>query len=285
MRLKDMGTRAGEIIMLDPEMIEEKPGYNVRNMESEATQAYIRQMVDSIHASGTAAFPEITVHQENGKVYVTRGHCRRRAFIIARQEGAEIKGIRAIASTIKGDAENTLDLLNDADGLHLTPLEIATAIKRLISFEWSISEIAKRRGCTPQAIKNALDVADLPAPAAKMVESGQVAATLAVETVRKQGALLATDSLKTAVQNAKEKGKNHATAKHMPKSTVQSTKAPAPETKTETKEIDWSHFGPLLRDTLTTVLRHFKREGDGVITHIDILNARQLIKDINSGGN
>jgi len=282
MRLKDMGTRAGEIIMLDPETIEEKPNYNVRNMESEATQAYIRQMVDSIHASGTAAFPEITVHQENGKVYVTRGHCRRRAFIIARQEGAEIKGIRAIASTIKGDAENTLDLLNNADGLHLTPLEIATAIKRLISFEWSIAEIAKRRGCTPQAIKNALDVADLPAPAAKMVEKGEVSATLAVETVRKQGALLATDSLKSAVETAKEKGKNHATAKHMPKSLVQ--KANLTE---EPKEngIDWNHFGPLLRDTLTTVLRHFKREGDGVITHIDILNARQLIKDINTGGN
>jgi len=282
MRLKDMGTRAGEIIMLDPETIEEKPNYNVRNMESEATQAYIRQMVDSIHASGTAAFPEITVHQENGKVYVTRGHCRRRAFIIARQEGAEIKGIRAIASTIKGDAENTLDLLNNADGLHLTPLEIATAIKRLISFEWSIAEIAKRRGCTPQAIKNALDVADLPAPATKMVEKGEVSATLAVETVRKQGALLATDSLKSAVETAKEKGKNHATAKHMPKSAVQ--KANLTE---EPKEngIDWNHFGPLLRDTLTTVLRHFKREGDGVITHIDILNARQLIKDINTGGN
>ena len=280
MRLKDMGTRAGEIIMLDPEMIEEKPGYNVRNMESEATQAYIRQMVDSIHASGTAAFPEISVHQENGKVYVTRGHCRRRAFIIARNEGAEIKGIRAIASTIEGDAENTLDLLNNADGLHLTPLEIATAIKRLISFEWSISEIAKRRGCTPQAISNLISLLDAPAPVVGMVERGEVSATLAVETVRSQGALLATDSLKTAVSTAKMKGKNHATAKHMPKSQVQSTKTPA-----GVKEIDWNHFGPLLRDTLTTVLRHFKREGDGVITHIDILNARQLIKDINIGGN
>jgi hypothetical protein len=71
----------------------------------------------------------------------------------------------------------------------------------------------------------------------------------------------------------------------LPLKPLEQAKAPAPETKTETKEIDWSHFGPLLRDTLTTVLRHFKREGDGVITHIDILNARQLIKDINSGGN
>jgi ParB/RepB/Spo0J family partition protein len=280
MRLKDMGTRAGEIIMLDPEMIEEKVGYNCRDLESESTKNYIRQMVDSIHASGTAAFPEITVRQEDGKVYVTRGHCRRRAFVIARQEGAEIKGIRAIADTIKGDAEHTLDLLNSNDGLPLTPLEKATAIKRLISFEWSINEIAKRRGCTPQAISNLISLLDAPAPVVEMVEKGQISATHAVETVRKQGALLATDSLKIAVGNAKEKGKNHATAKHMPKSPI--TKSPAPEQKPGAKEIDWNHFGPLLMDTLTTVLRHFKREGDGVITHIDILNARQLIKDINN---
>ena len=276
MRLKDMGTRAGEIIMLDPEMIEEKQGYNVRSMESESTTAYIRQMVDSIHASGTAAFPEITVRQEDGKMYVTRGHCRRRAFILARQEGAEIKGIRAIADTIKGDAEHTLDLLNSNDGLPLTPLEKATAIKRLISFEWLPSEIAKRRGCTPQAINNLLALLDAPAPVVGMVERGEVSATLAVETVRSQGALLAADSLKTAVETAKEKGKNHASKKHLPKSPVQK-KTTSPAVEPTASSIDWNLYGPQLRDTLKTVLHFCKKEG---IQHIDIVNARGLIKEI-----
>jgi len=276
MRLKDMGTRAGEIIMLDPEMIEEKPGYNVRDMTSESTTSYIRQMVDSIHASGTAAFPEITVRQEDGKVYVTRGHCRRRAFILARQEGAEIKGIRAIADTIKGDAEHTLDLLNSNDGLPLTPLEKSTAIKRLISFEWTISEIAKRRGCTAQAINNLLALLDAPAPVVGMVERGEVSATLAVETVRSQGALLATDSLKTAVETAKESGKNHASKKHLPKSPVQK-KITSPAVEPTSSSIDWNVYGPQLRDTLKTVLHFCKKEG---IQHIDIVNARGLIKEI-----
>jgi hypothetical protein len=235
-------------------------------------------MVDSIHASGTAAFPEITVHQENGKVYVTRGHCRRRAFIIARNEGAEIKGIRAIASTIKGDAENTLDLINNADGLHLTPLEIATAIKRLISFEWSINEIAKRRGCTPQAIKNALEVADLPAPAAKMVEKGEVSATLAVVTVRKEGTLMGTERLKEGVKTAKEKGKSHATAKHLPKSQVQRTKEPTetlPPRLTEPhKDIDWNTRGPQLEKALRKIIN----ADNSTIQQQAIMDARTLIK-------
>jgi ParB family chromosome partitioning protein len=271
-----MGTRAGEIIMLDPEMIEEKDGYNIRSMNSNETQAYIRQMVDSIHASGTAAFPEITVRQEDGKVYVTRGHCRRRAFIIARQEGAEIKGIRAIADTIKGDAEHTLDLLNSNDGLPLTPLEKATAIKRLISFEWTPTEIAKRRGCTPQAINNLLALLNAPSPVVGMVERGEVSATLAVETVRSQGALLATDSLKTAVETAKEKGKNHASKKHLPKSPIQSKRTNTTPEPTPTV-IDWNIYGPQLRDALKSVLHFCKKEG---IQHIDIVNARGLIKEI-----
>jgi ParB/RepB/Spo0J family partition protein len=279
MRLKEMGTRAGDILMLDPEIIEEKPFYNVRDMQSDATQAYIRQMVDSIHAGGTAAFPEITVRQEDGKVYVTRGHCRRRAFIIARQEGAEIKGIRAIADTIKGDAEHTLDLLNSNDGLPLTPLEKATAIKRLTSFEWSISEIAKRRGCTPQAISNLLALLDAPAPVVKMVEKGEVSATLAVETVRKEGALIGTERLKAGVENAKEKGKAHATAKHMPKSEIQRTEKPAPAaapriTETHSKEIDWTNRGPQLEKALKRIIN----ADNSTMQQQAIMDARALIK-------
>lgn len=216
-RLKEMGTRAGDIIMLDPELIEEKPGYNCRDMSSESTQAYIRQMVDSIHASGTAAFPEITVRQEDGKVFVVRGHCRRRAFVIARQEGAEIKGIRVIADTLKGEAEHVLDLLSSNDGLPLTPMEKAKVIKRLVDFEWTTPEIARRRGVSNQTILNMLALLDAPADVAKLVESGEVSATLALETVKKEGSMFAGEKLRGAVEVAKGKGKIRATAKHIAK--------------------------------------------------------------------
>ena len=282
MRLKEMGSRAGDIIMLDPEMIEEKEGYNVRDMESEATQAYIRQMVDSIHAGGTAAFPEITVRQEDGKVYVTRGHCRRRAFVIARQEGAEIKGIRAIADTIKGDAEHTLDLLNSNDGLPLTPLEKATAIKRLISFEWSISEVAKRRGCTPQAISNLLALLDAPAPVVKMVEKGEVSATLAVDTVRKEGSMFASDKLQTAVETANKQGKKHATAKHLPKSTTPNPSRITPEPAGEPQhkhKFSWDEYGPKVKDHLEAVCHAFPTNN-----HLNVTRARDFLKEMDKMG-
>lgn len=237
-RLKDMGTRAGEVIMLDPELIGEKPGYNIRDMESPATQQYIRQMVDSIHASGTAAFPEITVRQEDNQIYVVRGHCRLRAFRLAKKEGAEVKGIRAIASTLKSETDYALDLLNSNDGLPLTPLEKAKVIKRLTAFEWTVPEIAKRRGVTPQTILNMLALLEAPADVSALVESGKVSATLAVSTVRKEGSLYAGDTLQKAVDNAKSKGKARATAKHLP----------------ATATVDWKAYGPKLKTALTTIV-------------------------------
>lgn len=136
-RLKDLAVgRGGDSFIFDPSQIEEKPGYNVRDMESVETQAHIRRMADAIHASGTTAFPPITIGQEDGVIYVYAGYCRRRAFILAKDEGAPIKGILAIANTQKED-ERTLDLLNSNDGLPLTPLEKAKVIQRLVSFQWT----------------------------------------------------------------------------------------------------------------------------------------------------
>ena len=221
-RLRDFGSRGGDMYLIDPEKIEEKPGYNIRDMESEETQAHIRKMADAIKASGTDAFPAITIGQEDGKIFVYAGHCRRRAHLLAKSEGAPVKGILCVADTDargkpRSEEERTLDMINSNDNLHLAPMEIARGIQRLISFKWTITEIARRRGVTPQTISNILAVLDLPAPAAQMVQKGQVAATLAVETVRKDGALIGSDRLKTAVEIAEKFGKKRATKKHLPK--------------------------------------------------------------------
>lgn len=206
--------RGGDSFLFDPEQIHEREGYNCRNMDATETVNRIRKMADAIHAGGTAAFPPITVCQEEGRIFVIAGYCRRRAFILAKQEGAPIKGILAIANTQKED-ERTLDLLNSNDGLPLTPLEKAKAVKRLIDFRWTSQEIARRRGVSVTAINNLLALLDAPADVVQMVEAGEVSATLAVNTVRQEGTLLAGPKLADAVKVAKEKGKSKATTKHV----------------------------------------------------------------------
>ena len=213
-RLKDQAIGSKDAFLFDPEQIEEKAGYNVRNMDSHEVQEHIRKMANAIHASGTTSFPPITICQEGGKIYVVAGHCRRRAFILAKNEGAPIKGILAIANT-QNEADQTLDLLNSEDGLHLTPLEKAKAVHRLTTFDWTIQEIARRRGVSTTSISNLLALLDAPADVVHMVEAGKVSATLAVTTVRQEGALLAGVTLSDAVKVAEGKGKVKATAKHV----------------------------------------------------------------------
>ena len=247
-RLKELAIRgAGDQFLFDPESIEEKPGYNARDMSSESTQAYIRQMADAIHAGGTSAFPPITIFQEDGKVYVRAGHCRRRAHILAKSEGAPIAGIRAIASDIKDQAESDLDLLSSNDQLPLTPLEKAHVIQRLIRFDWTPAEIARRRGQSVTAINNLLALLDAPAEVKQMVAAGEVSATLAVNTVRKEGALLAGPKLKDAVKVAKESGKSKATAKHMPKA---SNKTTGPLSS----NIAWDAWGPKFETAVIDII-------------------------------
>ena len=273
-RLKELAIKvAGDQLLFDPEKIMEEAGTNYRDMESEDTKAHIRKMVDSIHAGGTDKFPAITVYQKDGNVYVRAGWCRRRAHVLAANEGAPVKGIRAISGEMK-EAEAVLDVLNSNDGLPLKPLEQAKAYHRLITFQWTVSEIARRRGISAQAVSNMLALLDAPAPVVEMVEKGEVSATLAVETVRSQGALMGTDALQTGVKAAKEKGKTHATKKDMPKPAVKSTRiTPEPEKS----EINWNNYGPQLEAVLNSVLTHFKREG---IQHHDVVNARALLKEI-----
>jgi ParB/RepB/Spo0J family partition protein len=239
-RLKDMAvSRGGDSFIFDPEQIDERPGYNVRNMESIETQEHIRRMADAIHAGGTAAFPPITICQEDGRIYVIAGYCRRRAFILAKNEGAPVKGILAIANNQRED-ERTLDLLNSNDGLPLTAIEKAKVVQKLVSFQWTPAEIARRRGVSVTSVLNALAILEAPSSVQALIESGEVSATLAVATIKTEGVNAAV-TLTKAVKVAKESGKKKATAKHISKPSAE-------------KVINWVTHGPKLVIVLEGIL-------------------------------
>lgn len=234
-RLKDLAVcRGGDTFLFDPEKIKEIPGYNARDMDSEETKAHIRKMADAIHAGGTVNFPPITVGQKDGEIFLYAGYCRRRAFLLAKQEGAPIKGILAIANNQKED-ERVLDLLNSNDGLPLTPLEKANVVKRLLSFGWTAAEISKRRGVSLGTINNLIALLDAPGEIKEMVKSGEVSATLAVNTIRSEKEDAA-DKLNDAIEVAKANGKKKATVKHLKEI------PDAPCTKAEFFELLWDVY-------------------------------------------
>lgn len=259
-KLKDLAIKgAGDRLLFDLDMIHEKPGYNARNMESPETQAHIRKMADAIKENGTDAFPEITVFQEDDKIYVHRGHCRFRAHKLAKAEGAPVVGIRGIAAPKQNEAEHVLDLLNSNDGLPLTPLEQAAAVERLTKFEWTPEMIAQKRGVSVTTIKNLLKLLEAPEEVKQMVRNGEVSARTATDVIGKEGAATGTEMLKKAVQTAKASGKEKATPKHLPKNNGDGSTAPppvhqkpaAPEAKNDAKPAaattNYEVWGPRMR--------------------------------------
>jgi ParB family chromosome partitioning protein len=251
-RLKDMAGvgRGKDEYVIDPDIIQTKPGWNGRDMNSPETQAHIRRMADCIKENGTAAFPPITVYQEEDIIYVAAGHCRLEAHRIAKAEDAPIKGITARADVLS-EEDRVLDQLNSNSGLELSTLEKANVIKRLCSFGWTLAEVAKRTGNSVTHIENQLALANAPQEIKTMVKENKVAARTATDVIRKEGATRATDTLKEAVKTAESKGKTKATAKHIPK------REPEQKTFTQLTEgagTDWSTRGPLLEKALRKII-------------------------------
>ena len=144
------------------------------------------------------------------------GWCRRRAHILAMEEGAPVKGILCLTVTKKKPEDLVLSILSSNNGLPLTAIEKAKAVKRLQSFMWSVAEIANRTGWSLSTINNLIALHDAPDSIIGMVKDGSVSATLAMKTINANGDE-AECVLKDAVANAKKSGKSKATAKDVDK--------------------------------------------------------------------
>lgn len=211
-RLKELAiSRSSEVLLFDPNIIKEIPGYNVRDMESEATKKHIEQMVKALHSNGIMGFPPITIAQKDGSVFVYSGHCRRRAFSLAKEQGAPIKGIPCIVNK-QNEEDRTLDLINSNEGLPLTPMEKAEAIQRLFKFGWTKAEVAEKIGVTIQTIYNLCTLNDADPEIKGMVNDGEVSASTAIYIIKKDKGE-AKETLKKVVKKAKKKGKKKATVK------------------------------------------------------------------------
>jgi ParB family chromosome partitioning protein len=212
MAVRDLAiSRGASTLIFDPNIIIEVPEYNTRDMESESTIQHIREMANFIIENGNDAFPPIRIHQENDKVVLIEGWCRRRAHVLAMSEGAPIKGILCLTSTKRKPDEVTLNILSSNDGLPLTAIEKAKAIKKLQSFLWTPADIAKKTGWSLSHIQNLITLHDSPDAILDMVKDGKVSATLATKLVKSKGAEEAQKELESAIETSTKAGRKKAT--------------------------------------------------------------------------
>ena len=239
MAIRDLGSRGPSTVVLDPRIIKESPTDNTRDMDSLDTIAHIREMTDAILSEGNECFPPITVYQEANAVYVMSGWCRRRAHVLAMEEGAPIKGILCLVAPRKRPEDIALSILTANDGLPLTAIEKSKAVKRLQSFLWTTADIAKKTGWSISTVQNLISLHDAPDSILQMVKDGEVSATLATKIVKEKSPEEAEKILKSAVDTSKKAGKQKATESDL--------------NRVREKKVQWNKVGPKLYQLLKSI--------------------------------
>lgn len=240
MGIKEIAIGRSDIFRIDPRIMQEKPGWNVRTPSPELTE-HIRRLADSIKEVGVKVPLKIKV--ENDIVFVTAGHCRLSATMLAISEGADIKSIPVIPEDRNAnEADRVVDIVISNEGKPLTILEQAEAYRRLVGWDWSVAQIAKKTGYSDSHVKNCLALRSANPEILRLIASGKVSATLAMKLIAEHGEDKALEMLSGAVEVAVKSGKKRATEKD-------TKKLP----KDGKKKIKWATWGPKLHHALEAI--------------------------------
>lgn len=204
-----------------------KEDFNVRD-DTKEYREHVETIARSIAANGFYPSKGIACVVEKGEdgkslIYAKDGHTRLLAVDYAVEKlGATIELLPIDVVPPGTTAEDiTISLVTENAGRPLSPFEVGKVCKRLIDFGMEDKEIARRLSLSLVYVRNLLSLTGAPKAVREMVQSGKVSATLAVETLKKEGANAA-KVLKAAEAVATTKGKAKVTKK-----AVKATK-PAP---------------------------------------------------------
>lgn len=231
-----VGVSSGDLWKMPRDRIRVIEGFNVREKDADY-KANVRRYADSMKANGYDETKPMAgfVFEENGEHFIglTDGHTRLDAVDLAISEGCEIVTIPVVTKARGTSMEDiTIGLVTSNSGAALKPLEVAKVCKRLVGYGMEVKDIATRLTLTPAYVNQLLDLLAAPKAVRDLVANGTVAATLAMDTIKKHGKE-ATKMLTAGVKEAKGTGKTRVTAKHVkaataPKVSPQKVATPAP---------------------------------------------------------
>lgn len=217
--MKDAGATSADLWRVRPEQLRVIPGFNGR-VRNAAYDAHIETIVSSIVENGyyqdkpLAGYVAID-EDGNNVIYITEGHTRNEAIPIAIERGAKIETVPVVIKPNGTTVEDlTFALVTSNNGKPFTPYETALIVKRLVDMGTDEKVIAKRLGYTKNYVDGLLTLAGASKAVRDMVQDEKVAATLAIDMVKKHGPKAA-EHLREGMVQAKAAGKTKVTAKHV----------------------------------------------------------------------
>lgn len=214
--IKDIALGRSDIYRLAPHDVHVKDGWNSRETNDPANAEHIDNLARSIAEVGVKE--SLTVYWEDGKAWISDGHCRHAATLRAMKfYGADIKSIPVkTEDRYTNEADRVFSQIVRNSGKQLTPFEQGKVFVRLLDFGWTEKDIATKSGRSQTWVTECLRLQAQPEAVKSMVRSGVVSASLANSVAKQSGGDSETvDTLNHAVETAKAAGKSRATAKHV----------------------------------------------------------------------
>lgn len=217
--LNSIAATKGDMLIVALEDIRIIPGFNVR-VKDAGYHAHIRDLANSIRENGFYNNKPLTGYagMEGKKpvIFLTDGHCRMEGAHLAISEGAPITELPVILKDKSVTMEDlTVELVRSNNGKRLTPLEMAIACKRLVSFNLKPQTIADKIGITVEYVNQLLTIAGAPASIREMIQAGEATAAVALGALRDHGSD-AGKVMGEALAKAKASGKTKLTQKFLP---------------------------------------------------------------------
>lgn len=211
--MKEVGAVSADLWQVEPSQLRIIEGFNVR-VVNEDYVARVRRIADSIRENGYYKDKPLSGFVSRDGIYITGGHTRHAAVLLAISEGVDIQSVPVIVSP-KGTAmeDLTVALVVGNEGTPLTLYESAIVCKRLVGYGYESKDIARRLGyASTQYVDGLLSLAAAPLALRKMVMENVIAASTAIDAIAKHGGE-ATDVLLAALVAS---GSTRVTAKNLP---------------------------------------------------------------------
>lgn len=192
----------GDGFSIDPRLLVEQDGFNPRDYTDPDVIDHITKLK---HAYINGRYvPPMIVTVIDGDVVVREGHCRRRAVLMAIDEGHDIKRVR-VEEYRGDDVEQVALILTSNDGLKLKTLQRAEVISRLKAYGLNDTEISKKIGCTSTQVARYLTMLQMPHELKELVNADRISATYALQLFTELGAKAATEKAKKGLETGVKK--------------------------------------------------------------------------------
>jgi ParB/RepB/Spo0J family partition protein len=211
--LKTLSSGRRDMYEIDPRIIKTKPDFNVRQDYGD-----LEEMVAFIVANGNVPLP-MKVFTDNGDIYVTDGHRRLAATMIAIERGADIKTVSCFGEPKHyNDEMRLIDMVVCNEGMRLSMLEQGIAYHRLVLRGYNQEEVSTKVGKSSAHIGKCIKLAVAPKRIQNLIIDGHNGVKVECNTVLQtlgevEGEDAQYEALVAGMESAGENGKAKATPK------------------------------------------------------------------------